>query len=266
MYPPMKVHIYGNSNADWWMYNQTRSAVPMMCKNPKLFGLGQNSDAPCNVESITVTGSAVANARDDDIKDFDVIFVSYDISPDNTMADALADYVTNKQGTVVACADAGRANFIRRMLDRITPNNGITFSAGIVGDNLMSFVSGNPAVNGSYMNLAGKQFGRNGAGNFSFQNVHEDWVVIGGGTRAAARVIMHKEYRIFLSGDGGIWTGGVPNFYEVAEYHAARVDAEGNPIPATQSPFNGNAYNSAFLANVLMWGFEFSGSASATNR
>lgn|GEM_PF-3263653 len=263
MYPPMKVHVYGPSSGDWGMYVANRSALLMMCKNSSLFGLGENPDAPCNVESIDVTGQSTTSATLNNMNNYDVIFVGYPLVPSSAMANDLAQYVMNKRGTLVACADSGYESFIVTIMNKITPGHGMRLSGGSEGPNLMEFVSGNPAVNGAYMNLAGKSFGRDGAGNFSFQNVHEDWIVLNG-TRASARVIMHKEYRVFLCGDGGIWTGGTPGWYEGAGFHAARVDANGNPITATQAPFNGRAYNSAFLANVLMWGFEFAGSASAT--
>lgn len=253
----IKIHSNDTGNIGWTMYDP-RCAVPMMSQNADIFGLGTNPNAKCLVQSISYTGTSANNTTNFD--DFDIVFVSYPVNPNAAMITALVDYAKNMKGTVVYGADGGHRAAMISFLDQLTPGHTIGVSATGNGDTFIPFVAGNSAVNGTYKNITGKTLGRDGGDNWNFTNLQNnpEWVVVAG-TASAARVIMHKTYRVFLAGDGGIWTGG--NMDDWSDSRPSKVDSAGNPVPATHGIYaSGEAYNSFFLANVLIWGFEFKGS------
>jgi hypothetical protein len=251
------------------------AAIPMMLKCDSLFDFGNCPTAPFHIKdkssvSWVRAGSASNYNTFDKLKDYHLVVISYNINVSNVngMVEALCEYVKSGK-TCLFTTDRGgipnRQGAMNRIIN-ILSNNSNSASPGYDhtsgDDGSIKLLGGNLAVNGKYMDLTGLHIGRDGGGNFLFRNLPDDWVVLASNDatnpRDNAKLIMHKRYRMFLSGDGGIFSGGSTNNWDHSNGRASRVNASsGMPVTAPTSRDRTElAYNAHFLANLLIWAFE----------
>ncbi|MDR0505409.1 MAG: hypothetical protein LBH32_01125 [Dysgonamonadaceae bacterium] len=264
-----------NSNQGWNMGDQ-HSAIRSMLNSPKMFDYGQYPDAPFHITSLSNVSVYIQTENDinnyisfADFKDYQTVFVSYPAyASDTRTADALCDYVKDGK-TCLYSVDYGHRPNINRIIQTLSglpidPNANYISSTdqNTDGKDTITFLGGNLAVNGQYMDLTGKILGRDGGYNFLFANLPPDWIVLASNDatdpRNNAKLIMHKKYRMFLAADGGIFTGGNPSSKDYGSNNIcpSRVDADGVPQVCTKTPYGTGVYNAHFLANLLIWAFE----------
>ncbi|MDR0506250.1 MAG: hypothetical protein LBH32_05490 [Dysgonamonadaceae bacterium] len=276
-YQELHVLIYSNQG-DIWDLSRQDAAIPMMLRNPAIFDLGQDPNAKFHVDKINRLGKVKGDINKYNelsmsvLRKFSAIIISFEAIPNEQAIDSLIKYVKTEDGTLLYTTDEAwwARNRMAYLINKLSGFTWCTVNDAGTNKNMpiepssnytnYPFVSGNLAVNGQYEDLTGKYLGRDANGNFFFANPPSDWIIIAG-TRAKAKLIMHKKYRVFLSGDGGIFSGGYN--YPAADGRAARVDANGNPIPAyiTDKIVAGTpteVHNAHFLANMLIWAFEAS--------
>jgi hypothetical protein len=270
-YDNIKVLLISNNSGQWFT-NDVNGVIPQLLQADSLFDFGNCPVAPFHIKSkssIVKEHMNSSNLDYDAIKDYHLIIMSYYIVPSQNMAKALCEYVKTGKTCLLTC-DQGNSSRVRMSeiihklsynADRPT-NIDYTSSTG-TGDDAFKLLGGNLTVNGKYMDLTGKHIGRDGGGNFLFKDLPDDWIVLASNSatdpRNNANLIMHKKYRMFLAGDGGIFTGGNSSFtwYTNENNHAAWVNSNGMPIPCTKRPWRETpAYNAHFLANLLIWAFE----------
>lgn len=255
-YPVFKIQVYSSGVGDAFSLYDPNSALAMMVKNPKLFGLTGGStpdlNAPILVDDITFNGQAASNITSIPAGT-NMVFVSYPVQPDANMESALYNFVTMNGGFLVYSIEYEAQ--LRSIAQKF--NSPVTLTSVGNGADMMLLQQGNLLVNGLYQNLEGKYIGRDGGGNYNFTNYEANWEAVTYNS-TGARIILHKQYPIVLCGDGGVFSGGTPSFNLSADYHPARVDTSGNPVIDTYGIYNtnGGAYNSALLVNMIMWAIE----------
>jgi hypothetical protein len=294
----LKVLMFSNADNGVWDLGEaantpSRSAIPQMFNSKYLFDFGEYADAPFHIKDrnkITWLRKSPADINDgnynsvDKFKDYHLVIVSYIAVPNSTVVEALCEYV-KQGGTCLFTCDYNNDMYssgssyrrAEQIIDLLSyghftsTEKYYTTEISGDGDNSFTFLGGNLAVNGQYMDLTGKKLGRDGAGNFLFKNLPDDWIVLASNNttnpRSEAKLIMHKKYRMFMAGDGGIFSGGTyvsggsANFggAENEYYRPVWVDAEGRPkVCDGKNPWlppNG-VYNAHFLANLIIWAFE----------
>jgi hypothetical protein len=269
----IKVLLF-SSNTESWNIGHEYAVIPQMLQADSLFDFGSNANAPFHIENknnITVEHSTTVSGYTTLAKlmNYHLVVVSYTVIPSQDMADALCEYVKAGRTCLFTVDYHDNNDIINRIINKLSNISALTTKHTTEnlghGDDAIAFLGGNLAVNGQYMDLTGKKLGRDGSGNFLFENLPDDWVVLASNSvtdpRNNAKLIMHKKYRMFLSGDGGIFSGGNSSLsgYNTSNYHAAWVDANGVPMICTKSPWDTvgkEVYNAHFLANLLIWAFE----------
>ncbi|MDR1738865.1 MAG: hypothetical protein LBR66_08645 [Candidatus Symbiothrix sp.] len=254
-YPTFTIQVYSIASGKWCLY-ETNATLNKLKNNAALFGLGQNPDAPIHVQQIVVNGGSSGGVTSIPAGT-DMVFVSYDVTPNDNMVTALYDFVVNRGGFLIYSVETNGP------LKAIAKKFGHTFADTDVADegdgpNMMPLVAGNHLVNGMYQNLEGKSVGRDGGGNDYFKNFETNWIkIIPGGAADRARGILHKKWPVLLIGDGGFFSGGTSGFASDVSNHPCRVDDNGNLVPAVSSTWSSpGAYNSAFMVNLIMWAIE----------
>jgi hypothetical protein len=248
-----KTIYVGSANSGDYDMGAANAALPLMSKNDDLFDYGNYSAAPFHIKkgaSITISRSNSTSTTN--FNNFTAVFIGQPLIPNQAMADSLVAYVKRGGAAFIAMDNGGKATF-RRIIESFSGAG--TYPVSLMTDNnddLTPFTNGNPIVN-DYLNLSGKYLGRDKTDNFFFTNVPQDWLVVAG-TRAQARVIMHRTYRLLLAGDGGIFSGN--STATVANELPAVVSTVGAPM--TKSYAGGVAHNSAFLVSLLMWAIDTS--------
>lgn len=295
----LKVLMFSSADNLGWdlgeaYYTPSRSAIPQMLNSEYLFDFGQYPGAPFHIKDRSkiewkrvaytdITDSKYANI--DTLKKYHLIIVSYPTVPYENVINVLCNYV-KQGGTCLFTCDYGNyygssglsqervMQIINNLSNtQVTSSDTYTFQKPLntVGDDSFTFLGGNLAVNGQYMDLTGKKLGRDGDYNFLFKNLPDDWIVLASNNttnpRSEAKLIMHKKYRMFMSGDGGIFSGGTYNASGSANmnnvndgaFHAVWVDYQGRPkVCDGKTPWfpPNEVYNAHFLANLIIWAFE----------
>jgi hypothetical protein len=245
----IKVAIWGNISGDWDI-GSTSKGARLMLGCSQLFGLGQNKNPIYPVESISVTHAAGFPA----LIDVDIVIISYAANPSSgSHVSDLADFI-NKGGVVIHC--------LENIDDLSLPNqifSPSTISRGAqsgVGATVAILQSGNPLVNGEYMDISKKEIGYDGGLNLSFtlnDLTFADIVAIRDSDNKPT-IIKHKTKPYVMLGDGGIFAGDTTP-YTNKNHRPLLVDSQGVPVVRTGYDPGGkhNVYNAHLLANILIW-------------
>jgi hypothetical protein len=240
------------------------SAVYEMMQADTLFGLGRKQNVPVIINSSIATSNNSNFNNYTSLSDYGnspLVFISkgVDATLTSAVADVLCEYV-KKGKTCIFAAGSANSNIAEYIIRKLSGTSGnYTTTTGSTATSY-SLLEGNPIINGFY-SLDGKKLGCDAvaANNFLFTNLPDDWMVLASNDanpRNAAKLIMHKKYRMVLAANDGMFTGGA----NPTNLHPVKIDGNNSlPLPCSDSPWNGTnaaVYNGYLLANLLIWAFE----------
>lgn len=176
----------------------------------------------------------------------DIIVIGYNFHTNAADNVALADFVNNKKGVLIAMTQ-DNATADANMINAICGSS-ITMSGSGGGGSVYQLPNlDNAILNGPFGDLRNKYWGEDAGTTFRLNAIPS----------GAISLSQNREiiwYNNFLwIGDGGFTSGDRTNVSSTI--WPCMNDNEGRPIPKTQ--FSQTVYNSAFYANALAWAIKF---------
>jgi len=240
------------------------ASVNRILNNLSLFGPDDSAFYPITQLDVTLYLQDVSQAT---IRNLltgstppDILFLSYNFIPDATTRTTLINYV-NGGGVLIYATDQTGLSENRAVAAQAVINgvfsSSVQFTTNADGPATMSLLPGNPIVEGLYMDLSGKGFGRDACCNFEITDatLPADARVLMRGNGNQARSIMHPTKGFVFFGDGGPFSGGIAST-STTEL-PCRADANGNPIIANFGSTSTPIYNSHMFVNLMAWAIEY---------
>jgi hypothetical protein len=250
--------IYGHTNDSKWdlIGDNQDHGVALILQNSTFFGLGQNTNSYCPVEQINVTHSNTASSPKS-LVGYDIIIMSYPFTiPGPILEDSLFSFV-DRGGVLINCLEHGKYTDtpIRDLHKRLF---GDAFTTTKTTSDMFTLRGGNPYVNG-FWNLDGKQIGRDGDGNGTFNlstvaAAQADILAVDDYGLPVA--IKHKTLPYFVIADGGTFSGGKKGFNNDSDFSPFLVSNNGMPQTRTTKVYTGT-YNAHFFTNIMLWAINY---------